>query len=183
MPDMDGLTLLGRLAECSHDLRSVVVSAYGDMRNVRAAMGLGAVDFVIKPVDFDDMRETIDRALRNLEQWREAMASRDRLVSLQRELEFAGMIQRSVLNPEFTGLEGYEIHSLLEPARKVSGDFYDVMCLEDGRVGLVVADVSDKGVPAALLMMAARTLVRGTATSPGGSRQGAGRGQCSDVQG
>ena len=167
MPDMDGLTLLGHLAERSWDLRSVVLSAYGDMKNIRTAMGLGAFDFVTKPVDFDDMKETIERSLRNLEQWREAMASRDQLVSLRQELDLAGRIQRSVLPAEFPVTPGWEMHALVESAREVSGDFYDVMRLEGGRVGLVVADVSDKGVPAALFMMASRTLIRGAAIGLG----------------
>ena len=167
MPGMDGLALLERLSARSADLRSVVLSAYGDMKNIRAAMGLGAVDFVVKPVDFDDMRETIERTLRNLDQWREALSHRDQLISLRRELDLAGRIQQSVLPSEFPPTDGYEIHALVEPAGEVSGDFYDVMRVEGGCVGMVVADVSDKGVPAALLMMASRTLLRGAAIGLG----------------
>ena len=163
MPEMDGLVLLERLSQQPRDLRSVVLSAYGDMRNIRAAMGLGAVDFVVKPVDFDDMRDTIERTLRNLDQWREALSREAELLSLRQELDLAGRIQQTVLPAEFPVLEGYDIRALVEPAREVSGDFYDVMRLDGGRVGLVIADVSDKGVPAALLMMASRTLLRGAA--------------------
>ena len=163
MPEMDGLALLERLSQQPRDLRSVVLSAYGDMRNIRAAMGLGAVDFVVKPVDFDDMRDTIERTLRNLDQWREALSREAELLSLRQELDLAGRIQQTVLPAEFPVLEGYDIRALVEPAREVSGDFYDVMRLDGGRIGLVIADVSDKGVPAALLMMASRTLLRGAA--------------------
>ena len=167
MPEMDGLTLLGRLAERSCDLRSVVLSAYGDMRNIRSAMALGAVDFVTKPVDFDDMKETIERSLRSLEQWREAVSQREELFSLRRELDLAGKIQQSVLSAELPQVGGYDLHALVEPAQEVAGDFYDVMRLDGGRLGLVAADVSGKGVPAALLMMAARTLLRGAAIGLG----------------
>ena len=167
MPEMDGLTLLGHLSERSGDLRSVVLSAYGDMKNIRTAMGLGAVDFVTKPVDFDDMKETIERSLRSLDQWREAQSQRDQLLSLRQELDLAGRIQRSVLSAEFPQVDGYGVHALLKPAQEVAGDFYDVMRLDGGRVGLVIADVSGKGVPAALLMMATRTLLRGAAIGLG----------------
>ena len=167
MPEMDGLTLLGHLSERSWDLRSVVVSAYGDMKNIRTAMALGAVDFVTKPVDFDDMKETIERSLRTLDQWREAVANRDQLLSLRRELDLAGRIQRSVLPAELPQAEGYDLHALVEPAREVAGDFYDILRLDGGRVGIAVADVSGKGVPAALLMMATRTLLRGAAIGLG----------------
>ena len=54
MPEMDGLALLDRIRSSGVDLRSVVLSAYGDMTNIRAAMSLGAFDFVLKPVDFDN---------------------------------------------------------------------------------------------------------------------------------
>ena len=171
MPEMDGLTLLGRLSERSLDLRSVVLSAYGDMKNIRTAMSLGAFDFVSKPVDFDDMKETIERSLVNLEQWREALASRDQLISLRQELDLAGRIQRSSLPAEFPSVSGFDFHAVLQPAREVSGDFYDVMRLDGGRLGLVVADVSGKGVAAALFMMGTRTLLRGAAIGLGDPAQ------------
>ena len=167
MPDMDGLTLLGRLGELSFDLRSVVLSSYGDMKNIRSAMALGAFDFVTKPVDFDDMRETIERTLRSLEQWREALSHREELLSLRQELDLAARIQQSVLPQEFPDVPGYGVYAMVQPAGEVAGDFYDVMRLEGGRLGLLVADVSDKGVPAALFMMASRTLLRGAAIGLG----------------
>lgn len=167
MPGMDGLELLGHLAARSYDLRSVVLSAYGDMKNIRTAMSLGAVDFVTKPVDFDDMRQTIERTLRGLEQWREALTHRDDLMSLRKELDLAGRIQQSMLPTEFPSLDGYEVHAVLDPASEVAGDFYDVMRLDVGRSGLLVADVLGKGVPAALFMMASRTLLRGAAIGLG----------------
>ena len=167
MPDMDGLTLLQELSLRGCDLRSVVLSAYGDMKNIRVAMGLGAVDFVPKPVDFEDMRNTIERTLRSLMQWREAVSERDQLLSLRQELDLAGRIQQSMLPPDFPSTGGYEVDATVEPAREVAGDFYDIMRLDGGRVGLVVADVADKGVPAALMMMAHRTLIRGAAIGLG----------------
>ena len=167
MPDMDGLTLLGELSSRAPDPRSVVMSAYDDMSNIRAAMALGAADFVVKPVDFDDMRETIARTLRGLDQWREALRNRQQLLTLRQELDLAGSIQRSVLPPEFPDLEGYEFDALVQPAGEVTGDFYDVMPLPGGRIGLVIADVSGKGVPAAVMMMATRTLIRGVAIGLG----------------
>ena len=163
MPEMDGLTLLERLRSSDVDLRSIVLSAYGDMTNIRAAMNLGAFDFVLKPVDFDDIRLTIGRTLSNLTEWRAAVASRDQLVSLNQEIDIAGRIQQSVLPLSFPGVEGYEIHALVNPARAVAGDFYDVMRLEGGLIGLLVADVCGKGIPAAMVMMSCRTLIRGAA--------------------
>jgi adenylate cyclase len=63
MPRMDGLTLLERLAELHRDLKTVIVSAYGDMANIRTAMNRGAFDFVTKPIEFDDLETTIQKTL------------------------------------------------------------------------------------------------------------------------
>ena len=163
MPDMDGLTLLKEIGQQNKDLKAVVLSAYGDMKNIRTAMSLGAADFCTKPVDFDDMKETIERTLRSLEQHREAHANEEQLLSLRQELDLAARIQSSVLPAEMPEPGNYQIDARVKPAREVSGDFYDVMRLNEARIGLVVADVSDKGVPAALFMMACRTLLRGAA--------------------
>ena len=163
MPQMDGLTLLEQIPEVDPDVRSVIISAYGDMKNIRTAMNRGAFDFVTKPIDFEDLTVTIDRTLHHLTEWREALSSRDKLVALQNELDVASKIQQSILPTEFPRHEDYEISANMEPARNVGGDFFDVLRLDRGRVGLAVADVSDKGVPAALFMMSSRTLLKGAA--------------------
>jgi adenylate cyclase len=67
MPRMDGLTLLGRLQEREDQLATIIVSAYGDMANIRTAMNRGAFDFITKPIDFADLETTIAKTLRNLE--------------------------------------------------------------------------------------------------------------------
>ncbi len=163
MPQMDGLTLLEQIPSVDPDVRSVVVSAYGDMKNIRTAMNRGAFDFVTKPIDFQDLRVTIDRTLHHLTLWREALASRDQLVALQNELRVARQMQQSILPTRFPEHADYQVFGNMEPAREVGGDFFDVMTLENGRLGLAIADVSDKGVPAALFMMSSRTLLKGAA--------------------
>ncbi len=163
MPQMDGLTLLDQIAQLDPNIRSVIVSAYGDMKNIRTAMNRGAFDFITKPIDFDDLRITIDRTLKHMARWREALTSRDQLVTLQHELDIARKMQRAILPTEFPNKPDYRIFGDMEPARNVGGDFFDVIPLEHDRVGLAIADVSDKGVPAALFMMSSRTLLKGAA--------------------
>ena len=63
MPVMDGLTLLGRLRELRAQVRSIIVSAYGDIPNIRTAMNRGAFDFVTKPIDMVDLNATVRKAL------------------------------------------------------------------------------------------------------------------------
>ena len=170
MPKMDGLTLLEQIPSVNRNIRSVIISAYGDMKNIRTAMNRGAFDFVTKPVDFEDLSVTVDRTLKHLLEWNEALAARDRLVTLQNELSVASKMQQSILPTEFPERGGYSVDASMTPARSVGGDFYDVMILPEGRIGLAIADVSDKGVPAALFMMSSRTLLKGAAIgsdSPG----------------
>ena len=163
MPQMDGLALLERIPDVAPDTRSVIISAYGDMKNIRAAMNRGAFDFVTKPLDFDDLRVTIERTLNNLEAWRQAESSRLRLVAIENELDIASKMQQSILPTEFPESPVYEVCGNMTPAREVGGDFFDIFNLQNGRIGLAIADVSGKGVPAALFMMASRTLLKGTA--------------------
>ena len=163
MPRMDGLTLLDQIPKVSPNLRSVIISAYGDMKNIRTAMNRGAFDFVTKPVDFDDLRFTIDRTLQHVEELREALNARDKLVAIQNELEVASTMQQSILPTSFPSSDTYKVFGTMQPAREVGGDFFDVMRLQGEQVGLAIADVSGKGVPAALFMMSSRTLLKGAA--------------------
>lgn len=68
MPEMDGLTLLSRLHESSPLIKAVIISAYGDMDNIRSAMNKGAFDFLLKPVDFKDLEMTMDKTLEHVRQ-------------------------------------------------------------------------------------------------------------------
>ncbi len=77
MPHMDGLTLLEQIPKVDPSVRAVILSAYGDMKNIRTAMRRGAFDFITKPIDFDDLQETIERTRHHLDAWRAALSSRD----------------------------------------------------------------------------------------------------------
>ncbi|MBL7775835.1 MAG: response regulator, partial [Saprospiraceae bacterium] len=68
MPEMDGLSLLARITENTPLLKTVIISAYGDMPNIRAAMNQGAFDFICKPFDFEDFEQTLAKAIRSVEQ-------------------------------------------------------------------------------------------------------------------
>lgn len=73
MPEMDGLTLLSKLNEQNGLLKAVIVSAYGDMENIRTAMNRGAFDFITKPVNFEDLEVTMEKTIRHVNQIRETM--------------------------------------------------------------------------------------------------------------
>ena len=73
MPEMDGLTLLGKLNEISPLIKAVIVSAYGDMDNIRTAMNKGAFDFICKPVNFEDLELTMTKTVQHVAQLRETL--------------------------------------------------------------------------------------------------------------
>ncbi|MFT3705977.1 MAG: adenylate/guanylate cyclase domain-containing protein [Agriterribacter sp.] len=73
MPEMDGLTLLGKLNEVSPLIKAVIVSAYGDMENIRIAMNRGAFDFLTKPINFQDLDITVEKTIHHVAQLRETM--------------------------------------------------------------------------------------------------------------
>lgn len=73
MPEMDGLTLLSKLAEKHSLLKSIIISAYGDMENIRTAMNRGAFDFITKPVNFRDLEVTMEKTIDHVEQIRETL--------------------------------------------------------------------------------------------------------------
>ena len=169
MPVMDGLTLLSQLEEIRPEIRAVIVSAYGDMENIRTAMNRGAFDFVTKPIDFKDLEITIRKTLRHIDTMQNALESRDRLVAITRELEVATQVQMSILPRDHARSDTHEIQGMMIPAREIGGDFYNFFGLDDALIGLIIADVSGKGIPAALFTMVTQTLLKGAVrnfTSP-----------------
>ena len=166
MPEMDGLTLLVKLQELDRLLKAVIVSAYGDMDNIRTAMHRGAADFLTKPIDFRDMELTVAKTLKELEALRHATREHDQLLALRHELQIASVIQQSILPrhfPPFPERTDLDVFAAMLPAREVGGDFYDFFLLDHDHLGVVVGDVSGKGVPAAIFMAMSRTLLKSSA--------------------
>ena len=164
MPGLDGYAVLEQL-KADERLRHVpviMISAVDDMASIVRCIGLGAEDYLPKPFDPVLLRARVGASLaRKRLHDREARYAR----SLERELEIGREIQRSFLPPSLPQPAGWEIAAVFRPARQVAGDFYDAFALPDGAVVLVVADVCDKGVGAALFMALFRSLFRAVATA------------------
>ncbi len=166
MPKMDGLALLAELGKLDRLLKVIIVSAYGDIGNIRTAMNRGAFDFVTKPIDFDDLGLTIAKSLREVDVHRGARQLQLQMGALQRDLDIARQIQLSMLPTAFPDRAGLDLHALAVPAKEVGGDFYDVVEKDDGRLGFVIGDVSGKGLGAALFMATTRAVMHATAAQP-----------------
>ncbi len=161
MPNMDGLTLIDNITSKYPHLRTVVVSAYGDMNNVRIAMNNGAFDFVTKPIDFTDLEITMNKTLVEVANLKKATEDRKKLQGLQKELEIGKRIQQNFLPEKIEEVSGFDIKAYSSAAKDVGGDFYDVFKMkQETKVCFVITDVCGKGVGAALFMALIRSLIR-----------------------
>ena len=162
MPRMDGLSLLARLQEAEDKKSTIIVSAYGDMSNIRTAMNRGAFDFITKPIDFGDLEMTIDKTIRHVEMLREtrrrqteaerAHASLSRYFSPQIASRLAasgdGMeVHWRELATIFTDITGFT--SLVETATpevlgellsEYVGGMTDVVFAHEGTVAKIIGD-------------------------------------------
>ena len=170
MPEMDGLTLLAKLNERRNPaMRVIMVSAYGDRRNIRLAMNNGAFDFATKPIDMDDLALTIEKAIGQIDYVHASQKEHRQLESLQKDLALASEIQQYFLPSTFPPFpedcDKLEIYASMEAAKDIGGDFYDFFRIDDDQIGLVIADVCGKGIPAALFMAVSQTILRTKAAS------------------
>jgi phosphoserine phosphatase RsbU/P len=160
---ISGMNLFRKLTGYRLRVPRVALTAGGDLAVIRQAMNEGAADFLTKPVVADDLLVTVDKVFKDCESRREAWSNEAQLSAIRRELDIAEDIQRQILPTVFPSHERLDISANLKPAKRMSGDFYDTFDLPDGKIGLAVADVSGKGIPAAFFMAVARTLLRATA--------------------
>ncbi len=168
MPKMDGLTFLSEAQKLNNPiLKTVIVSAYGDMDNIRTAMNRGAYDFITKPIDFKDLEITIDKSLTEIQYIFEAVEQMKTLELFQSDLETAAKIQQKILPQEFPPFPErteFNVYAEMHPARQVGGDFYDFFMLDDTKLGFVIGDVSGKGIPASIYMAVSRTMLKAIAS-------------------
>jgi len=167
MPEMDGLTLLAKINEMRNPaLKCVMVSAYGDMGNIRQAMNGGAFDFATKPIDLDDLSLTIEKAIEQNKYIHSSQQEHKQLENLKSDLSIASEIQQAILPrvfPPFPDMCQYlGIAASMTAAKDVGGDFYDFFQLDSDRIGFLIADVCGKGIPAAIFMAVSRTVIRTT---------------------
>ena len=170
MPEMDGLTLLAKVNEMRNPaLRVIMVSAYGDMKNIREAMNNGAFDFATKPIDMDDLNVTIEKAIEQIKFVHESQKEHSQLESLKKDLTTARDIQQYILPQVFPPFpedsDKLDIYATMQAAKDIGGDFYDFFRIDDDHIALVIADVCGKGIPAALFMAVSRTIIRSKGAS------------------
>jgi sigma-B regulation protein RsbU (phosphoserine phosphatase) len=166
MPEMDGLTLLAKIKELNNPLlHSVIVSAYGDILNIRTAMNGGAYDFIIKPIDLNDLEITIKKALDNLETLKKALQARDKLIVVQNELQEARALQLSMLPKELPVISNIDFAVYMKTASEVSGDYYDFSFCSDGSLNVAIGDATGHGMRAGTMVSVMKALFMANSTN------------------
>lgn len=164
MPNMDGLTFLNELRKLNRrELKTIMVSAYGDMENIRSAMNGGAYDFVTKPIDFNDLETTIQKTLAEIQEYLNALKARQQLEALSFDLDMASRIQQKLLRkdfPVYTNDTRFEIYAKMIAAKYVGGDFYGFFKYDAEHLAFYIGDVSGKGMPAAIYMAVCQTMLK-----------------------
>ena len=165
MPEMNGYQVLEQMKAHPEwqDIPVIMISALDQLDSVVRCLELGAEDCLAKPFNSVLLRVRINSCL---EKKRLRDQLREQLKTIQNELDIAAGIQQSILPnefPAFPEVKELDLFAAMIPAREVGGDFYDFFMIDDDRVGLVIGDVSGKGVPAALFMAVTRTLVKSIA--------------------
>ena len=172
MPDMDGYEVCRRLKadEATRDIPVIFITAMGETSDETKGLEVGAVDYLTKPISPPIVEARVKTHLalrRNMAELQKAYgvieAQKDRM---EEELNVGRDIQMSMVPqkfPAFPDRDEFSIHAALHPAREVGGDFYDFFFIDENRLCFCVGDVSGKGVPAALFMAVARTLIKARA--------------------
>jgi serine phosphatase RsbU (regulator of sigma subunit) len=117
--------------------------------------------------DLKEKNQALARAYEDLQRAQAALIEKEKL---EHELEIARVIQKSILSEQIPDIQGWQIAAHWQPARSVSGDFFDIFPYPDGHLGFLIADVSGKGMPAALVMATTCSMLRAVASpdiSPG----------------
>ncbi len=176
MPEMDGFETIRRIKSDERFKKIPVIFLTGDHDTATEMKGFeyGAVDFITKPFSQEVMFHRINLQMELFayqthletvieERTEELLATRAENARIAAELDVAARIQTGMLPKEFDSMsiEGVlSVYATMSPARVVGGDFYDCFQIDEDHVAFVIADVSGKGVPAALFMVTAKTLIK-----------------------
>jgi sigma-B regulation protein RsbU (phosphoserine phosphatase) len=159
MPDVDGYEVCRQLRarEATRELPVMFLSALEDVKNKAQGFEVGGNDYLTKPFEVLEVKARV-RSLLKAKAYADAVRE-----AMARDLRIAREIQMGILPANLAALTkgtGLEIDAVIEPAREVGGDLYEVLRVSDRRVVVALGDVSGKGIPAALFMAVSMTVLR-----------------------
>lgn len=171
MPEIDGYEVCRQLKADpqTRDIPVIFLTAKGETSDEAEGFDLGAADYILKPINPPLLQARVKTQLalkHNMDELQAAYAVINRQKErMQQELNVGRDIQLSMVPdtfPAFPDRDEFDIHGLLKPAREIGGDFYDYFFVERNKLCICVGDVSGKGVPAALFMAVAKTMIKST---------------------
>ena len=159
MPDVDGYEVCRRLRaqQSTHDLPIMFLSSLEDVKDKTRGFEVGGNDYLTKPFEVLEVKARV-RSLLKAKAYADAIRE-----AMARDLLIAREIQMGILPADLaaaTSGSGLDVHAIIEPAQKVGGDLYEVLRASDDRIVVALGDVSGKGIPAALFMAVAVTILR-----------------------
>jgi sigma-B regulation protein RsbU (phosphoserine phosphatase) len=164
-PGLDAVRFVAgmRADEMLHDTPIILLATGDDLGGVERCLEAGADDYLLTPLSPTLLKAQVSDYLQISSRRQEVRdrAKREEFLKMETDLQVAHRIQEGFLPKELPQPAGWEVAAHFKPAREVAGDFYDAFMLsQNRRLGFVIADVVDKGVPAALFMALVRSLVR-----------------------
>jgi sigma-B regulation protein RsbU (phosphoserine phosphatase) len=157
MPEIDGFEVCRRIKSdaSTQDIAIIFLSALGELESKVAGLQLGAVDYITKPIQAEEVLARVSNhlALRHLE--REVRKNRD---ELEQELASAAEMQRLILPRSLLRAHGMRFAAHYETSRHVGGDYYDVVRISEDEIGILIVDVSGHGAPSAIVMAMIRAV-------------------------
>ena len=166
LDEEERVALLAELDQLEHLVRETpnneggIISIADATDSASTALTRESDSLAMTALAFQKMSDRVQSQNQSL---REALAAKNAFIALQKELDIAARVQLSLLPDSILLSDTVQINGIMRPAKEVGGDFYDFFRLDQHHIGVAVADVSGKGVPAALFMVMARTLIRATA--------------------
>lgn len=193
MPGMDGYEVCRRLKSDAktQDIPVIFVTSMSEVEDETKGFDVGAIDYITKPISPAIVKARVKNHL-ELKEAREYLKNQNEILELrveertrevlelqrvefelraaqekvENELNIAAQIQRSILPSDFPAFpehDEFDLYAMMTPAREVGGDFYDFFFVDADHLAVIIADVADKGVPAALFTMICRTIFRSIA--------------------
>jgi two-component system sensor histidine kinase ChiS len=149
MPVISGYEVCRKIREkfSPHELPIVMLTAKNTSQDIITGISMGANDYITKPFD----REVLLTRVKSYISLKKAVDEQNKFIAVKQELEIAKKIQLAILPHTLPEMQGLSIDARYEPMTEIGGDFYDFLRLDNKRIGVLIADVTGHGVPAALI--------------------------------
>jgi sigma-B regulation protein RsbU (phosphoserine phosphatase) len=159
MPNMNGYEACKKIKEQSENTFTpiIFITSKTDLQSIKTGLRAGAEDYLTKPFEPEELLARVQAVLRTKKLYNQLMEAYD---TIDRERDTIARIQQSLICQELPKVAGFNFFADYQPSAKASGDYYDFIQIDDDHLGVLVADVSGHGTPAAVIMAMMRVLLR-----------------------